>query len=215
MIVVVSAAVAVAATTVAVAVVVTAVTVTAVSATITVVIAVVTAVVVAATNVSCCPLTAPPSCHLAQAGCCVASCYNALLSSRSATLLSYRCPLTAPPSCCLISPGGCCVASCCTALSLSSHSAALVILRWLVVASPLVAPPSRHAALLSSPFPLTALPSHCLISPAGCCVASRHAALLSSSYSFALSSSCAGCRSPGIWRRTDRILPASHSCQHH
>jgi hypothetical protein len=55
-----------------------------------------------------------------------------------------------------------------------------------------VAPPSRCAVLLSSPCPLTVPPSHCLISPAGCCVASRHAAYLSSSYSFALLSSCAG-----------------------
>ncbi len=192
MIVVFSAAVAVTATTVAVAVVITTVTVTAVSVTIAVAVAVLTAVVIAATNVSCRPLTVPPSCCLAQAGCCVASRRNALLSSRCAALSSYRHPLTAPPSCCLISPAGCCVASCCTALALSSHSAALVVLRRLVVASPLVSPPSRCATLLSSPHPLTAPPSHCLISPAGCCVASRHAALSLSSYLFALSSSCAG-----------------------
>jgi hypothetical protein len=192
LIVVFSAAVAVAATTVAVAVVVTAVTVTAVSVTIAVAIAVITAVIVATTNVSCHSLTAPSSCHLVQAGCCVASCCNALLSSCCAALSSYCRPLTAPPSCCLISPAGCCVASCCTALSLSSHSAAPVVLRQLVVALPLVAPPSRCAALSSSPCPLTVPPSHCLISPAGCCIASHHASLLSSSYSFALSSSCAG-----------------------
>ncbi len=107
------AAVAVAATTVAVAVVITAVTITAVSITTAVAVASVTAVVVAATNVSRHPLTAPPSCCLAQAGCCVASCRNALLSSCCATLLSYRCPLTAPPSRCLISLAGCCVASHC------------------------------------------------------------------------------------------------------
>ncbi len=106
--------------------------------------------------------------------------------------MSYCRPLTVLPSCCLISPAGCCVASRCTALSSSSHSAALVVLRRLVVASPLVVLPSRRAALSSSPRPLTALPSHCLISSAGCHVASSHAALSLSSYSFALSLSCAG-----------------------
>jgi hypothetical protein len=160
--------------------------------TIAVVVAVLTAVIVAATNVSHPPLTAPPSCCLAQAGCCVASSRNALSSSRCAALSSYCRHLTSPPSCCLISPAGCCVASRCTALSSSSHSTALVVLRRLVVASLLVAPPSRHATLSSSPLPLTAPPSHCLISTGGCCVASCHAALSLSSYSFALSSSCTG-----------------------
>ena len=71
------------------------------------------------------PLTVPPSCCLiAQAGCCVASCRVAVLSSRR--------PLNAPPSSRLIAQVGCCVASrsaavlssCCAALS-SSHCAAL------------------------------------------------------------------------------------------
>jgi hypothetical protein len=160
LIVVFSAAVAGVTTTVAVVVIVTTVTVTAVSVTIAVAIADITAVVIAATNVSCRPLTAPPSCCLAQAGCCVASHCNALSFSCCAALSSYRHPLTALPSCCLISPAGCCVASHCTALSSSSHSAALIILRQLVVALPLVAPPSCCAALLSCPRPLTAS-SHC------------------------------------------------------
>ncbi len=51
--------------------------------------------------------------------------------------------------------------------------------------------PSLCAALLSSHCPLTAPPSQCLISPAGCCVASRHTTLLLSSCSAALSSSYA------------------------
>jgi hypothetical protein len=115
------------------------------------------------------------------------------LSSCCATLSSSCCPLTAPPSCCLISSAGFCIPFLCNALSSSSHSAALIILRWLVVASPLIAPSSRCAALLPSPHPLTVPPSRCLISPASCCVASCHTALLLSSHSTALSLSCAGC----------------------
>ena len=63
------------------------------------------------------PLTVPPSRRLIEhAGCCVASCRAAVLSSRR--------PLTAPPSRCLIAQAGCCIASHCTAVS-SSHCATL------------------------------------------------------------------------------------------
>jgi hypothetical protein len=116
---------------------------------------------------------------LSQAGCCVASCCAALLSSCCAALLSSPCPLTAPPSRCLISPAGCCVASPCTALLSSSHSVALVILHRLVVALPLVAPPScpllvlslrRRPLVISShqlvvALPPIALPSHHPLTP--------------------------------------------------
>jgi hypothetical protein len=68
-----------------------------------------------------------PSCCLAQAGCCVASCCADLESSHHAALLSSHCLLTALPSCCLISLAGCCVASCCPSLLLSSHFAALTL----------------------------------------------------------------------------------------
>jgi hypothetical protein len=52
--------------------------------------------------------------------------------------------------------------------------------------------PSRCAPLLSSHRPITALPSCCLIAPAGCCVFSRCTTLLSSSHRPALSLSCSG-----------------------
>jgi hypothetical protein len=54
---------------------------------------------------------------------------------------------------------------------LSLRCPLVVSSRRLVVASPLVAPPSR--------YPLTA-PPYRRLAPAGCCIASRHAALLSS-----------------------------------
>jgi hypothetical protein len=85
---------------------------------------------------------------LAQAGCCVASCCVALLSSCHAALSSYRHPLTALPSCCLISPAGCCIASCRTALLLFSHSAAL---------SPSYAGWLLHCLLSRHPLVLSAL----------------------------------------------------------
>jgi hypothetical protein len=66
----------------------------------------------------------------------------------------------------------------CPLLVLSLRRPLVVSAHRLVFASPLVAPPSHH--------PLTPLLSHCLISPAGCCVASRHTALSSSSHSAAL-----------------------------
>jgi hypothetical protein len=117
-----------------------------------------------------CTLTAPPSCCLISlAGCCVTSCCTALLlSSHSAThLLSctgwllhrllLRCPLVLL-SCC---PLNLSLYSHCVTLSLShltgwllhclslhcplvvlSLRGSLVILHWLVVVSPLLAPPS-------------------------------------------------------------------------
>jgi hypothetical protein len=81
-------------------------------------------------------------------------------SRRAALSFSPR-PLTAPPSHCLISPAGCCVASHCTALSLSSYSAALIVLRWLVVELTLIAPPSCRAALSSCRPLVLSSSSHC------------------------------------------------------
>ncbi len=78
---------------------------------------------------------------------------------RAATAITttIACPLVMPLSCPLI------VLSLCCPL--------VVSLRRLVVASPLIAPPSRP--------PFTAPPSRCL-ALADCCIASHHAALLSS-----------------------------------
>jgi hypothetical protein len=53
--------------------------------------------------------------------------------------------------------------------------------------------PSCRVALLSSHCPITALPYHCLIPPAGCCIASCCNALLLSSHRAALSLSCSIC----------------------
>ncbi len=116
-------------------------------------------------------------------------------------------PLFLPPSCPLI------VLSLRSSLVVSSHR--------LVVALPLLTPPSCHpltpplsrhlvpagccvafcraalsssccAALLSSHCPLTALPSCCLIVPAGCCIASRCTALSLYSHCTTFSLSCSG-----------------------
>jgi hypothetical protein len=124
-------------------------------------------------------------------------------------------PLVVPPSCPLVMPPSHPLAI------LSLHRPLVVSSHWLVVVSPLVAPPSHlpltlllshhlapagcciasclasllfycHAALLSSCCPLTALLSHCLITPAGCCIASRCTALLLSSHCDALSLICSG-----------------------
>ena len=83
---------------------------------------------------------------------------SCLVAALAGCHITSRRPLVAPPSCRLITPA-------------------------VVVASPLVAPPS--------PLPLTAPPSRCLIAPAVCCVASRCAALLLSSRHIALSPSYA------------------------
>ncbi len=84
----------------------------------------------------------------------------------TATTTTIACPLFVPLSCPLI--------------VLSLRCPLVISSRRLVVASPLVAPPSRR--------PLTAPPSRCL-ALAGCCVASGHATL-SSSRRASLSSFC-------------------------
>ncbi len=108
---------------------------------------------------------------------------------------SHR-PLTAPPSCCLVSLAGCCIASCHTALSSPSHSAALIVLCWLVVATPLVALPSRCVTLLLCCPLVLSSSSHCAVLSlshlTSCLLRSCRTALLLSSHSAALSSSCAG-----------------------
>jgi hypothetical protein len=203
----------------------------------------------AAFSANCCPLLPLPTLLLPPGRHCHHRHHRLL--SRHAALLSSHHPITALPSCCLIALAGCCVPSSCTALSLSSHRAALLLscsgwlLRclpshrplvhpfvvlslhcplvvsshWLVVALPVVVPPSCHplapplsrclapsgccinsccAALSSSchatPLfshcPITALTSRCLIEPAGCCVASHCTALSSSSHRAALPLSC-------------------------
>jgi len=83
---------------------------------------------------------------------------SCLVATLAGCHITSRRPLIAPPSCRLITPA-------------------------VVVASPLIAPPS--------PLPLTAPPSRRLIAPAVCCVASCCAALLSSSRHIALLPSCA------------------------
>jgi hypothetical protein len=109
---------------------------------------------------SCPPLTLPLFCHLAPAGCCINSCHP---PSR---------PLIVPPPCPLV--------------VLSLGCPLLISSRRLVVALPLVAPPSH--------CPLTALPS-CHLALAGCCVASHRTTLMSSCCAILLFSSCApaGC----------------------
>ncbi len=87
----------------------------------------------------------------------------------TATTATIACPLVMPlsrplivlslPSCCLIAPAGCCVASRHTALSSSSHRAALSssCSGWLLHCLP-----SRHPLVLSSCLPLVLLLSyHC------------------------------------------------------
>jgi hypothetical protein len=168
------------------------------------------------------PITVLPSCCLiAPAGCCVASrCTILLLSSHRAALSSsctgwlLHCLLPPRPLILLLCPLLVLLSSyhCATLLlsdctgwllrCLSSYRllvvlflcCSLVILRRLVVASTLVAPPSCHhvPTSLSSCHPITVLPSRCLIAPAGCCVASRCTALLYSSHCTVLSSSCSG-----------------------
>jgi hypothetical protein len=136
------------------------------------------------------------------------------------------CPLVVPPSRPLI------LLSLCHHLVVSSCR--------LVVASPLVVPPSccpltlphscclapagccvascraalsssHRAAFLSSHHPLTALPSCCLIAPAGCCVASCHTALLSS-HCAALLSSCSGWLLRCFSLRRPLVLSSSSHC---
>ncbi len=78
---------------------------------------------------------------------------------RCATLSSSHRPITALPSCHLIAPAGCCVASRCTALSSSSHRAALSssCSGWLLRCLP-----SRHPLVLLSCLPLVlSLSYHC------------------------------------------------------
>ncbi len=79
-----------------------------------------------------------------------------------------RRPLAPPLSSCLASAGSC----------VNSHCVALLS--------------SRPATPLSSHRPITALPSPCLIAPAGCCLVSHRTTLLLSSCRAALLSSCSG-----------------------
>jgi hypothetical protein len=96
------------------------------------------------------PLVAPPSCHLLTPPL-SSSCAGWFLRR-----LSSCCPLFVPPSRLLL------VLSLRHPLVVSSHR--------LVVALPLVAPPSRR--LLTPPL-------SCRLAPAGCCIASRRTALSS------------------------------------
>ncbi len=134
---------------------------------------------------SCRPLTALPFCHLALAGCCVASHLASLLSSLCAALLSSHSllrlvvalPLIVPPSCCPLTPplschlvpAGYSIAYCCATFSSSCRS-----------------------TLSSSHCLLTALLSCCLIVPAGSSITSHCNTLSLSSHCVALLSSCSG-----------------------
>jgi hypothetical protein len=88
-------------------------------------------------------LPLPPSCHRHHRHHCLPSCCAALLSSHR--------PITALPTRRLIAPAGCCVPSHRTALSSSSHCAALSssCSGWLLHCLP-----SHHPLILSSCLPL-------------------------------------------------------------
>jgi hypothetical protein len=97
------------------------------------------------------PLVVPPSCHffvLSLRHPLVVSSHQLVVALPLVAPPSHR-PLT-PPLSRILAPAGCCINSCRAALS-----------------------SSRHATSLSSCCPITVLTSHCLITPAGCCVASR------------------------------------------
>jgi hypothetical protein len=98
-------------------------------------------------------------------------------------------PLVAPPWCCFVMPAGCRIASWLVVPSL--RRPLVVLSRQLVVALPLVVLSLCHPLVnsllqrvVASPLIVLLLrpapPSHPLVAPAGCCVASRRAALSSS-----------------------------------
>ncbi len=124
---------------------------------------------------SCCPLNVLPShCLITPAGCCIASRCTALWSSSHCAALSLSCASWMLR--CLLLHCPLVLLSCCPiVLSSSSHCAALLLSASCCVAScPTTILSSCRTALSSSLHPLTVLPSRCLISPAGCCIAFCH-----------------------------------------
>jgi hypothetical protein len=112
------------------------------------------------------PLTPPLSPRLALACCCIPSCHATASSSLCAALSSSHRPLTALPSRHLIAPAGCCVAFHPTALTSSSHRAALLsscssrLLCCLSLHRPLVLLSCRPLDLSSSSHCAALLLSH-------------------------------------------------------
>jgi hypothetical protein len=112
------------------------------------------------------------SCRLIVLSFLLPSCPLAAFSLRCPLVVSSHrlvvaSPLVIPPSHCPLTPP----LSCCLALADCCFNSP-----WATLLS------SSRASPLSSCRPLTVLPSHCLIMPAGCCNASRPTALLLSSH---------------------------------